>query len=363
MPFSPSTKRKLMAVAAITTMTMVFGSVYPLITVTPHTLYDDAPKWHSILTGLFTGLFAGIAFSLGELYLFQSRLRRLPFSAFLAAQTLYYLGVTYVSALGVLSLEQVVLHERTFVESFQSNPFTSFYQEGFLKVGPYALVVIFAVNFLRQVNRMLGQNMLLDFFIGKYHKPVEEKRVFMFLDLNASTTMAEKLGPKRYHQLLDDFFYDITPAILESRGEIYQYVGDEVVVTWAKDRGLRGAKCINCYFRMVAAIAEVDNNYERKYGFVPRFKAGYHYGTVIAGLSGDIKRNLVFHGDTVNTAARIRSECTTANRPLLLSGDLLKHLPVTTGLATENMGRIKLRGKEEEIELFAIKEALIDAPA
>jgi len=223
--------------------------------------------------------------------------------------------------------------------------------------------VIFALNFLRQVNRMLGQNMLFEFFIGKYHKPVEEQRVFMFLDLNASTMIAEKLGPKRYHQFLDDFFYDITPAILESKGEIYQYVGDEVVVTWAKDHGLRGAKCINCYFRMAAAIAKVDDNYERKYGFVPRFKAGFHYGTVIAGLSGDIKRNLFFHGDTVNTAARIRSECTTANRPLLLSGDLLNHLSATTGLTTENMGRIKLRGKEEEIELFAMKEEPIDVTA
>ena len=136
----------------------------------------------------------------------------------------------------------------------------------------------------------------------------------MFLDLKSSTAIAEKLGHKRYHQFLNDFFYDITPAIIESKGEIYQYVGDEVVVTWTKERGLRDANCISCYFRVAAAIGKVSDTYEQKYGSVPTFKAGYHYGEVIAGLIGDIKRAVVFHGDTVNTASRIRSECTTFDR-------------------------------------------------
>jgi adenylate cyclase len=327
--------------------------VYPLIFPTPEA--SAGLLWHSILNGFLVGLFAGLAVSLGEQYLFQSRLRRLPFSAFLAVQTFFYLAVISLSHFVVLTLHMVVFHGLTFDGAFHSSEFEDFYGHVFWKMTAYALAVIFMLNFLRQVNRMLGRNMLVDFFIGKYHTPVEEQRVFMFLDLNGSTAMAEKLGHKRYHQLLDDFFYDITPPILETKGEVYQYVGDEVVVTWMGDRGLREANCLRCYFRMVAAIADADARYERKYGLVPRFKAGCHYGKVVAGLSGDLKRNIVYHGDTVNTAARIRSECTAANRPLLLSGDLLKHLAAIRDVIPENMGRIKLRGKEEEIELFAIK--------
>jgi len=204
---------------------------------------------------------------------------------------------------------------------------------------------------------MLGQHALVSFVSGKYHTPVEEERVFMFLDIKASTTIAEKLGHTRYHAFLNDFFYDITPAIIESKGEIYQYVGDEVVVTWPKERGLRDANCINCYFRISAAIAKLAARYERKYGFVPTFKAGYHYGLVTAGLIGDIKRDIVFHGDTVNTASRIRSECSVVKRDLLLSGHLLDRLSISSYLTPESMGKIKLRGKEEEIELYTIKEA------
>jgi hypothetical protein len=116
---------------------------------------------------------------------------------------------------------------------------------------------------------MLGQNVLLNYIRGKYHQPIEEERVFMFLDLNASTTIAERLGDKQYHNFLNDFFFDITPAIVESKGAIYQYVGDEVVVTWTKEEGLRDANCIKCYFRIVATIHLLSSRYQAKYGFVP----------------------------------------------------------------------------------------------
>ncbi|WP_044220009.1 hypothetical protein [Chitinophaga pinensis] len=54
----------------------------------------------------------------------------------------------------------------------------------------------------------------------------------MFLDLNSSTTIAETLGDKRYHAFLKDIFTDITNPILDKKGEIYQYVSDEVIVAW-----------------------------------------------------------------------------------------------------------------------------------
>ena len=54
----------------------------------------------------------------------------------------------------------------------------------------------------------------------------------MFLDLNNSTAIAERLGPLRFNDFKNDFFHDIAQPVLETRGRIYQYVGDEAVVTW-----------------------------------------------------------------------------------------------------------------------------------
>jgi len=355
MSITTSARRKLEMVASVTVACTISGFLYPYFFQTqPSTAY----LWHAMFNGLTIGFVIGLAISVAELWYFQRHGRRLRFSVYLTVQTLFYIAVINVSLIGVMTFHMVLFHDNTFPQAFQSYEVQRYLQsnESF-KVNAYALIVIFSMNFLRQINRMLGQNALLNFITGKYHKPVEEERVFMFLDLKDSTGIAERLGHKRYHQFLDDFFFDITPSIVESRGEIYQYVGDEVVVTWTRQRGLHRAECISCYFRIAAAIARVSDRYERRYGFIPTFKAGYHYGQVTTGLIGDIKRDIVFHGDTVNTASRIRSECSVVNRDLLLSQDLLQHLSISSYLTPESMGKIRLRGKEEEVELFSIREA------
>ncbi|MFN0158922.1 MAG: adenylate/guanylate cyclase domain-containing protein [Bacteroidota bacterium] len=357
MEFTVGTKRKLTNTAVVALITSLGGFVYPFIIVEAYT--PGIPVWNVHFNATLIGLLLGIGISFGEFHVFQSRLRRLRFPLLIVVQTLYYLLIIHAIVMVVMTVYFMVFQGRPFIEAFPlaTDPRLGISQRAFFNINVYALVVILFITFFRQVNRTLGQNALLFFFTGKYHLPVEENRVFMFLDLKASTSIAEKLGHQRYHGFLNDFFYDITPAIVESKGEIYQYVGDEVVVTWAKDRGLRDAECINCYFRVAAAIALVGDTYEKKYGIVPTFKVGYHYGTVTAGLIGDIKREIVFHGDTVNTAARIRSECTVVKRDLLLSGQLLHQLPISSHLTTESMGRIKLRGKDEEIELYSFREA------
>jgi adenylate cyclase len=207
------------------------------------------------------------------------------------------------------------------------------------------------------VNRFLGQKALLHFVTGRYHAPVEEERVFMFLDIRDSAAIAEKLGHRRYHEFLNDFFFDITPAIVESRGEIHRYAGGEVVVTWAGRAGTVPPDCIYCWFRIAAAVARTTRKYEEKYGFIPECRAGIHYGPVVTGFIGDVKRDVVYQGDTVDIASRIRTECTTVNRNLLLSGDLMKNVVLSGSLTPERVGRIRLKGREREIEIFTLAEA------
>jgi adenylate cyclase len=356
MTLTRTAKRKAAATTSIVLVSTVCGFLYPFLFRTQHP--PGTPQWHSHVNGILIGGLMGLAIAGGEIHLFQSRIRRLRFSFFIVIQTAYYFVTVNASIIGIMVFHFMMFHDASTEEAFRMIGTSDFIGgKEFLSINLYALVLIFSITFVRRVNRMLGHNALWNFITGKYHQPVEESRVFMFLDLKTSTSIAEHLGHMRYHQFLNDFFYDITPAIVESKGEIYQYVGDEVVVTWTQERGLRDANCINCYFRIAAAIAKVSDKYDRKYGFTPTFKAGFHYGTVIAGLIGDIKRDIVFHGDTVNTASRIRSECTVANRDLLLSHHLLERLSISTYLTPQSIGKIRLRGKEEEIELFGIKEA------
>jgi adenylate cyclase len=101
----------------------------------------------------------------------------------------------------------------------------------------WAVVVAFT-QLMLQVNSKFGHGEFGNIIRGKYNTPKEEKKIFMLLDLNSSTTIAEQLGNETYHELLKDFFADITNPILDNRGEIRQYVGDDVVVVWSHAEGI-----------------------------------------------------------------------------------------------------------------------------
>ena len=209
-------------------------------------------------------------------------------------------------------------------------------------------------QFLLMVNDKFGQSTLWNILRGKYHNPIEEERVFMFLDLRGSTTIAEQLGHTRYYQLLKDLFSDITNPILFNKGEIYQYVGDEVVISWPLERGLENHNCVRCYFDVRETLEGVHDHYEEEYGIRPEFKAGIHYGTVTAGEIGIIKRDITFSGDVLNTAARIQAQCNAFSVDFLSSTALLNMLPKDGAFEHTTMGSIILRGKQESVELSSV---------
>ncbi len=350
MSFTSETKKSILNIATSTIIMGAIGLLYVVVFGKPHP--------HAVLNGIVIGIIIGSVSSVAEIYIFSRNRQRLSFLVMLIVRSFFYVALVSVTVIIVILLHEMWMHGTTVRQAFAMPEFENFLHGGeFVQVVVYALGMSFMVNFVRQVNRLLGHNALITFITGKYHQPIEEDRIFMFLDLKSSTAIAEKLGNKQYHNFLNDFFHDISAAIVESRGTIYQYVGDEVVVTWTKVKGLKDANCINCYFRICAAVHLQAEKYEKGYGFLPTFKAGFHYGPVISGEIGDIKREIVYHGDTVNTAARIRSECTRFKKDLLLSAELLRELTITDYYSPESIGKIKLRGKREEMELFSILEA------
>jgi len=206
------------------------------------------------------------------------------------------------------------------------------------------------------VNDKYGPGVFAAFLLGKYFHPKKEERIFMFLDLRASTAIAEKLGEDRYFNFLKDVFEHATPSILYSKGEIYQYVGDEIVISWKTHKGTENANCIRCFFDIQRSLNDKADYYQEKYGVLPEFKAGLHYGYVMAGEIGVVKREIAFSGDVLNTAARIQSKCNELGVNILLSKFLLDKLNLQPDAYTPTMmGDIVLRGKEQSLALFTVK--------
>ena len=131
----------------------------------------------------------------------------------------------------------------------------------FLGTVAVSFVISIMFNVITRIDQMLGRGVLAKFLTGYYYRPREEKQIFMFLDLAGSTELAERIGPLAFHRLMNEFIRDVTEPILVSRGEIYDYVGDEIIVTWMPDTGLHQSRCVRCFIDICKAIDSRSNAY------------------------------------------------------------------------------------------------------
>lgn len=217
-------------------------------------------------------------------------------------------------------------------------------------------IIVIGTQFMSHISDKFGPGVIWKFVTGKYAKPKDEVRIFMFLDIRSSTSIAEKLGNKAYFDLLKNFYADITHDILESRGEIYQYVGDEIVVSWSLKSGAKNLNCLRCFYNIKRTMKRLADRYESRYGVAPQFKAGMHYGPITAGEIGVIKREIVYSGDTLNTASRIQEQCNKHHTDLLISKPLYDLLCQKNKLSAKTLGEIELRGRKEKMMLMEISK-------
>jgi len=213
--------------------------------------------------------------------------------------------------------------------------------------------MLVASLFFAEISEYMGHGVLAKFLTGRYHSPKEETRIFMFSDMKDSTAIAEQLGHSRYFELLRAYYQDLSPGIVLNAGEIYQYVGDEVVVSWPVESGLRNNNCINCFSAMKTDLRARAAWYRQEFGVAPDFKAGLHLGQVTTGEIGALKKEIIFTGDTLNATARIQGLCNTHDVDLLISGDLMSRLRLDS--EAKSLGQCELRGRKESIELHTIK--------
>jgi len=229
------------------------------------------------------------------------------------------------------------------------------YQESYLRdLGIITAISVVVISLL-QIRRLHRPGDLIKYVTGKYHLPEEINKIFLFIDLKSSTGIAEKLGNTRYSSFLIDYYHDMTDAILMSKAEIYQYIGDEIILTWSFEKGIKHSRCINCFFDIKNTIGMRKEKYIEKYGVYPEFKASLHAGKVSVTWIGSIKKEIVYHGDVLNTTARIQAECNKYEQCFLVSEYMLQNVQLPEYLKSEFIDELQLKGKQQKIKLFGLK--------
>ena len=265
-------------------------------------------------------------------------IRPLPFLAYFALRSVLYVGVI-VFVIVVVNVAAGA---------------------GFAGVRPFDLIVAMVgavgVILFLSVNDLLGPGVLFAFAAGRYHNPRIEERALLFIDMRASTAIAERLGELRYLKLLNRFVGDVSFAVAEAGGGIHKYVGDEVIATWRLARGPNPPACVGAAFAALDRIASQGPAYRSEFGVVPDFRAALHCGPVAVGELGSVRKEIALIGDTMNTASRIQQACRETDNRVLASAALLERLAaLPSGVTRRRLGELPMRGKERPLELDVLE--------
>ena len=169
----------------------------------------------------------------------------------------------------------------------------------------FSFAVMFVVTFLFEVNTLLGQNVLLAFATGRYHRPRVEQRIFLIIDMKDSTAVAERLGEVDFHRLLNRVVNDFTGPIVTAGGPDPQICRRRADRDLAARRRFEGRALPAGLLRRDRAGAPLGPSYEHTFGLRVEFRAALHCGPVVVGEMGSVKKEIALIGDALIHGLRI----------------------------------------------------------
>jgi adenylate cyclase len=336
-------ERKLRLLAGIIVASITAGGVFAV------TLGHASPL--GLAVGALYGLLIGVTIGSVELFVMDGPLR------------VWLGGLSFTSRLIVRSIiyAAIIIPVQLFrVGELLTWQPVDWSLETFWTATIYSALFSVLANLMVGITNLVGARAMLNFITGRYHTPLEENRFVLFVDIAGSTGLAERLGGIAIHRLLDRIFQLLTLSVVDYRGEVLNYVGDEVIVTWPERDGAVDARPLRCFVAMRDELSRASSQFERDFGTAPRIRGSLHFGPVIVGEIGDIKRAIVFNGDVMNTAARLEELSRGVAGGFLASRAAMERFGSALPIRVNNLGRLPIRGRVDGIDVVGLDVA---APA
>lgn len=327
--------------------------VYDIIRYAGNTV-DFNEFWVTIEVAIFVGIATGIFYYILESIMDLDWARRKSYGFRIGVKSGLFTGIFIIDIL--LGADLLALINRVEVG------------EGVIELWKNGIIISFLIyfftastffSFWKIVNENFGPSVFWNLVVGLYSPPRTEKKIFMFLDMRDSTTIAEKLGYTKFSKLVQDSFLDLNSVMAKFNGEIYKYVGDEAIIVWDYDQGKSEQEAVKLFFDFQQVLKKKEDYYSQNYGLLPEFKAGIHGGEVIVAEVGVERKEIAYLGDVVNTTARIQDQCNHLKENFLVSSILYDDLEQKVQFHYSYKGEHVLKGKEANLELYGIHKLLI----
>ncbi len=335
---NPRLERKLRQLAIIVAAS-VTGSI-------AFTIARGFTSTLGIMVGVAYGLLISVAIGGVELFILQGPMRNwlasLPLTGLVLVRSAIYAVIivpTQFFQLGALVLGQRI-------------PYST---RSFWIAMVFSVVCLIVFNLALAIASLIGGRTFLNFISGRYHNPIQESRFVLFVDIAGSTGLAEKLGGVGFHRFLDRTFRVLNMAVEDYRGEVLDYVGDEIIVTWTERLGAVDCRPLRCFISMRQELLRTSDQFEREFGVVPRIRGSLHFGPVIVGEIGDIKRAIVFNGDVMNTASRLEQLSRGVEGGFLASCTAMARFSSGPPCPVYEFGRMPIRGRADDIAVVGLE--------
>jgi adenylate cyclase len=185
----------------------------------------------------------------------------------------------------------------------------------------------------------------------------ERQVTVVFVDLRASTTLGEMRMPYDVLFILNQFFNEMTKALVATGGHYSNFTGDGLMALYGlntPDPAIGAAQALRGAREMLKRLSQLNARLKTDLKDPLRIGISVHFGEAIVGAMGPPgSQILTAIGDTVNTTARLETLTKDYDCPLIVS----RRAAQAAGLELigHDLQRAPVKGRAESVEFYALK--------
>jgi len=203
----------------------------------------------------------------------------------------------------------------------------------------------------RQFLQLLNKKSIVDVQFGDQ---VQKEMSILFSDIRDFTMLSESMTPQENFKFINAYFSRMEPAIIENKGFIDKYIGDEIMALFSGGAD----SAVKAGITMLQTLTEY-NQHRAKQGYVPlQIGIGINTGSLMLGtVGGKSRMDSTVIGDTVNLASRMEELTKNYGVSLLISHHTFLQLQDSNQYNFRIIDRLKVKGKSAAVSVYEIFDA------
>jgi len=185
----------------------------------------------------------------------------------------------------------------------------------------------------------------------------------VFVDLRGSTSLGEARLPYDVLFILNQFFYEMTRALIETNGHYSQFTGDGLMALYglhAANPKTGAADAVRGARAMLARLDALNHTLRTDLREPLRIGIGIHFSEAIVGAMGPPHSQIISAiGDTVNTCARLESLCKDYQCTVVISCQAAEAAGLK--LDAHELHEAPVKGRKEPVQFYAL-QSLAEVP-